>query len=123
MASDLKKAADALRKFALSLPGATEEFPWGESVAKVNKKVFVFLGKGNPDGLSFSVKLPQSGEKVLDKPFAEPTGYGLGKSGWVSVSFEAGDRAPIDECKRWIEESYRAIAPKKLVAELERGAK
>ena len=37
-------ARDMLRIFALGLPGAYEEFPWGESVVKVNKKVFVFLG-------------------------------------------------------------------------------
>ena len=37
------------RAFALSLPGATEDFPWGESVAKVNRKVFVFLGRDAPE--------------------------------------------------------------------------
>src|SRR5690242_9119860 len=42
-----KAARDAradLRAFALGLPEAYEEFPWGECVVKVNKKVFVFLG-------------------------------------------------------------------------------
>ncbi|MFD6307222.1 MmcQ/YjbR family DNA-binding protein, partial [Streptomyces sp. NPDC060223] len=38
------KKWEKVREFSLGLPGATEEFPWGESVAKVNKKVFVFLG-------------------------------------------------------------------------------
>ena len=36
--------AAELRACALSFPGAHEEFPWGERVAKVGKKVFVFLG-------------------------------------------------------------------------------
>lgn len=36
--SALKKWAKVC-EFALGLPGAAEEFPWGESLAKVNKKV------------------------------------------------------------------------------------
>jgi predicted DNA-binding protein (MmcQ/YjbR family) len=119
--SDLRQVSRALREYALSFPGATEDFPWGERVAKVNGKVFVFLGAdpvpGGPIGLS--VKLPESGQDALDLPFAKPTGYGLGKSGWVSASFEAKDDPPLEILKGWIRESYCAVAPKKLVAELE----
>jgi predicted DNA-binding protein (MmcQ/YjbR family) len=110
-----------LRRYALSFPGATEDFPWGERVAKVKGKVFVFLGgdpvPGGPMGLS--VKLPESGADALDLPFAKPTGYGLGKSGWVSATFDTKDDPPVEILKDWIRESYRAVAPKKLVAELE----
>ncbi len=52
-------------------------------------------------------------------PFTAPTNYGLGKSGWVTASFELDDRPPIDLLREWIEESYRAVAPKKLVSEME----
>lgn len=100
----------AITRFALGLPGATEDFPWGERVAKVNKKVFVFLGR-EPGGLS--VKLPESGLEVLALPGAEPTGYGLGKSGWISIDYETA-RVPVDVLCAWIEESYRAVAPKRL---------
>jgi predicted DNA-binding protein (MmcQ/YjbR family) len=111
------KAEAALRDYALSLPGAVEAFPWGHRVMKVGKKAFVFMG--NEDGgLSMSTKLPQSGEIALTLPFAEPTGYGLGKSGWVSARFSPKEKPPVDMLKAWIEESYRAIAPKKLVATL-----
>jgi predicted DNA-binding protein (MmcQ/YjbR family) len=105
-----------LRARAFELPEAWEDHPWGESVAKVGKKVFVFLGReGHPDDYSFSVKLPESGEAARDLPFVSPTGYGLGKSGWVSVRLaEAGD-FPLEELLSWIVESYRAVAPKKLV--------
>lgn len=121
MADALKKTADALRKFALGFPGATEEFPWGERVIKVNKKIFVFLGKSDAEseGFGLTVKLPSSGEKALDLPFTEPAGYGMGKKGWVSASFEPGDRPSMELLTRWIDESYRTIAPKKLVAQLD----
>jgi predicted DNA-binding protein (MmcQ/YjbR family) len=118
---DFRRISSELRKYALSFPGATEDFPWGERVAKVKGKVFVFLGTdpvpGGPMGLS--VKLPQSGQDALDLPFAKPTGYGLGKSGWVSASFEPKDEPPLEILKGWIRESYRAVAPKTLVAEME----
>jgi len=51
-------------------------------------------------------------------PFTEPTGYGLGKSGWVSARFTGPHRPPVALLKAWIDESYRAQAPKKLVASL-----
>jgi predicted DNA-binding protein (MmcQ/YjbR family) len=124
-----------LRMFALSLPGAHEDFPWGERVAKVGKKVFVFLGHdddarqraspakrehiGEPGSFGISVKLPQSGKKALQRGFASPTDYGLGSKGWVSLRFRAGENAPMEELKAWIEESYRAIAPKKLIERLD----
>jgi|SRR5579871_3416348 len=105
----------ALREFALGFPEAREEFPWGERVIKVKKKVFVFLGHAQDAELSLSVKLPHSGAVALALPHAEPTGYGLGKSGWVSASFPPDDLPPLDMLKAWIEESYAAVAPKKLV--------
>src|SRR5215469_6263267 len=107
----------ALRKYALGFPEAYEEFPWGERVIKVNKKIFVFL-HGDAKTLRVTTKLPMSYGAALLAPFAKPTGYGLGKSGWVTASFGKGDHAPLDILKSWIEESYRAVAPKKLVAEL-----
>ncbi len=55
-------------------------------------------------------------------PFTEPTHYGLGKSGWVTALFDGEDAPPMEMLKAWIDESYRAQAPKKLVAELDGGA-
>ena len=107
--------AALLRKFALSFPEAYEDFPWGERVAKVKGKVFVFLGHDESD-VGLSVKLPQSGMLALGLPFASPTGYGLGKAGWVTARFGAREKVPLDLLRSWIDESYRAIAPKKLVA-------
>jgi predicted DNA-binding protein (MmcQ/YjbR family) len=113
-----KKAETALRKFALGFPDAREEFPWGDRVVKVGKKVFVFMGTTEDGGFGLSVKLPATGPMALLLPFASPTGYGLGKSGWVSAQFGPKDAPPLDLLRAWIDESYRAIAPKKLVAGL-----
>jgi predicted DNA-binding protein (MmcQ/YjbR family) len=117
-ASGLKRPeAMVLRAFALGFPEAYEDFPWGERVAKVKGKVFVFLG-ADGDDLGLSVKLPQSGTLALGLPFASPTGYGLGKAGWVTARFGKREKAPVDLLRSWIDESYRAVAPKKLVAAL-----
>lgn len=107
-----------LREFALSLPGAVEEFPWDEPVVKVRKKIFVFLGFSADDTRAgCGVKLPDSVEEALALG-CERMGYGLGKSGWVTARFPADD-APIDLLLDWIEESYRAVAPKALVKQLD----
>ncbi|UCF68826.1 MAG: YdeI/OmpD-associated family protein [Acidobacteriota bacterium] len=67
------------------------------------------------------MKLPRSSVAAGDLPFAEPAGYGLGKSGWVTSRFAPRDRVPLDLLDEWIEESFRAVAPKRLVAALDRG--
>ena len=106
--------------YALDLPEAWEDHPWGEIVAKVRKKVFVFFGVEQGLGdFGMCVKLPESAEEVLEEDFAEPAGYGLGKSGWVVVKFHEGDDVPLDDCRDWIEESYRAVAPKTLLKQLD----
>jgi predicted DNA-binding protein (MmcQ/YjbR family) len=99
-----------LLAFALSLPEAWEDHPWDETVVKVRKKIFVFLG---PERLT--VKLDESHPHALSIEGAVPTGYGLGKAGWVTVPF--GGLAP-DLLHDWIEESYCLVAPKRLAAAL-----
>src|SRR5947207_15405174 len=103
-------------RFALSLPGAWEDHPWEEDVVKVGKKIFVFLGGSGSAGMA--VKLAESHAGALGVKDAKPTAYGLGKSGWVDLPF--GPYAPpLAVLKDWVEESYRLVAPKKLVAELD----
>ncbi|BDG05987.1 MmcQ/YjbR family DNA-binding protein [Anaeromyxobacter oryzae] len=107
----------AVRGMALGYPEAHEDFPWDHRAIKVRGKTFVFLSNGEP-GLSVSVKLPASAEGVLQLPYCEPTHYGLGRSGWVTATFGPRDAVPMDAIRSWIDESYRAVAPKRLVATL-----
>ena len=112
-------ALKALRNFAMTYPGATEDHPWGETAIKVKGKVFIFLSR-HEGKFRASLKLPVSGSAALGMPFAEPTGYGLGKHGWVTATFGQGDVVPVDLIREWIDESFRAVAPKSVVAGLER---
>lgn len=114
------KAELALRKYALSFPETHEDFPWGHRALKVRGKGFLFMG-GDEKAFSLSVKLPTSADGVLLLPFASPTGYGLGKSGWVTARFTRKDKIPFEWIRSWIEESYRAVAPRRLVARLDAG--
>lgn len=118
-------AAEVVKRMyaaALAYPGAYEDHPWGDRVAKVkgNEKIFMFCGVYQGK-LSFTAKLPVSGAAALSLPFAKPTGYNLGKSGWVTASFEDPAEAPEGLLLQWLDESYRAVAPKKLVAQLDGG--
>jgi predicted DNA-binding protein (MmcQ/YjbR family) len=113
-----RQAEAALAAVALEYPGAVEEHPWGHIAIKVKGKMFLILG-GTDEFLSVTAKLPSSRKFALLLPFASPTGYGLGKSGWVTGQFGPDDPVPLDRLSEWIDESYRAVAPKKLVAELD----
>jgi predicted DNA-binding protein (MmcQ/YjbR family) len=108
-----------LLEFALGLPGAWLDHPWGEDVAKVGPKVFVFLGlDDDPKHVGMTVKLDESHSQALSVPGAEPSGYGLGRWGWVTVPFRT-TTPPLDVLRDWVEESYRRIASRQLVAELD----
>lgn len=108
-------AFEALRRHGLGFPEAAEDFPWGHTALKVRGKTFAWLDETGGE-LSLTVKLPVSRDFALVFDFAEPAGYGLGRSGWISCRFGAGEAADLDLLKRWIAESYRAVAPKKLAA-------
>jgi predicted DNA-binding protein (MmcQ/YjbR family) len=110
---------DQVSDFAFGLPEAWEDHPWGETVAKVGKKVFVFMGMGvSEDGTAhFTVKLPHSHEEALALPFTETPGYGLDRGHWVTVHAPAD--APLEMLTAWVEESYRAVAPRTLVRVLD----
>jgi predicted DNA-binding protein (MmcQ/YjbR family) len=118
-----QKLRTQLRDYAVGLPEAYEDFPWEESVVKVNKKIFVFLGVEDSETYppAVTVKLRDSHDQALMVDGAAPSGYGLGKAGWVTVPL-TGSPPPVDVLRDWVEESYRIVAPKRLVAELDKGA-
>lgn len=113
----VKKAEQTLIKFALTYPEAKLDHPWGHDALKVRGKMFATFGgeEGRPGEFSMTVKLPVSAEMAVTLSWVEPTGYGLGKSGWVTARLKSGSDFEMETMKRWIDQSYRAVAPKSLV--------
>jgi predicted DNA-binding protein (MmcQ/YjbR family) len=109
-------AFDILYAHGLAFPEVTEDRPWEHPVLKVRNKVFVFFGSDDGEELSLTVKLPVSRDFAELFDFAAAAGYGLGKSGWITCRFAPGEAPDLDLLKRWLAESYRAVAPKKLGA-------
>jgi predicted DNA-binding protein (MmcQ/YjbR family) len=86
----------------------------GEPTFRVNGKTFIF---SSSDASGISVKLPkeEAAAVVATDPNAEPTGYGLGRHGWISVSIASNTSAKRwSEIEEWIRTSYTLVAPKKL---------
>jgi hypothetical protein len=80
-------------------------------------KTFAFMSaEGQPQRIT--LKLPFSGPEVETRPGAAPAGYGLGRSGWVALDLETTEPPSEAELKLWLDESYRAQAPKRAVKKL-----
>ncbi|HEY3797348.1 MAG TPA: MmcQ/YjbR family DNA-binding protein [Caulobacteraceae bacterium] len=118
---DAKRAEAQLIAFAAAFPQAWEDHPWDHTVMKVGKKVFVFFGgAASPPGeLSLTVKLPVSYEMTLTLPYMSPAGHGLWKGGWANLRQHDGDAVDLETIRGWITQSYRAVATKKLVKQLD----
>ena len=92
---------------------------WGdEPTFRVRGKNFVFA---NQEATALSVKLPkeEAVAVVESDPLAEPTGYGLGRHGWISFALpEDATEERWAEVTEWIETSYTLVAPKTLAREV-----
>ncbi|MDB4961191.1 MAG: DifB protein [Myxococcales bacterium] len=107
-----------LRVFGLAYPGVTVKSPWpGHHDLAVKDKTFAYMSlEGEP--FRIGCKLPQSSTVALMLPWTKPMEYGLGKSGWVSAKPPEGREIPVEMFKEWMDESYRAQAPKTLLKQL-----
>ena len=86
----------------------------GEPTFRVRGKNFIFT---DADATSLSVKLSreEAAAVVASDPLVEPTGYGLGRAGWVSVKVAGRtSQKRWQELEEWIRTSYTLVAPKRL---------
>ncbi|OBK24001.1 hypothetical protein A5635_18360 [Mycobacterium asiaticum] len=110
-----------LEAIVARLPEATRvdiEAWGGEPTFRVRGKNFIFSA---PDASSITVKLSQeeAAAVVATDADAEPTGYGLGRHGWVSIRLGRKiSAARWREIEEWILTSYSLVAPKTLVRQL-----
>ena len=86
----------------------------GEPTFRVRGKNFIFTDQA---GSGVSVKLPkdEAAAVVATDPQAQPTGYGLGRHGWVSIDIGSdADEARWQQVEEWVRTSYTLVAPKTL---------
>jgi len=86
----------------------------GEPTFRVRGRNFVFTDQV---ARGLSVKLPkdEAAAVVATDPGATPTGYGLGRHGWVSIDVgEDADDTRWQQVEEWVRTSYTLVAPKSL---------
>ena len=87
-------ARKQLRAHALKHPEAWADEPWpGDHVAKVGKKLFVFLG-GEGSDVSVGVKLPRS------PLFAQAQKFVTKMGSWIDESYETVAATALPKRKR-----------------------
>ncbi len=106
-----------LRVRALELPGVAEGESCVKRAFKARTKGFLYLGEKDE---SYNVMLKIGDSLAAAQSFCaeSPDNRSIGKTNWMTLEFGA-DEVPPAELSVWIEESFRLLAPKKLVTELE----
>lgn len=111
--------AQALQEFASSYPEVNESPSCVNRSFKARKKSFMFLGE-KPDGmLRLMVKLDDGIESAQAVASENPDGWKVGGPGWVTGNFTDDTAPPLETLTAWIDESYRLLAPKTLVEQLD----
>jgi hypothetical protein len=113
---------EALRSLCLALPETTERLSHGEPTWFVRgKKTFVmYANHHHDDRLAFWCAAPDGAQEMLvgshpDRFFVPPY---VGGRGWLGVYLDVPG-VDWDQIADLVVDAYRAVAPKKLVAELD----
>jgi predicted DNA-binding protein (MmcQ/YjbR family) len=118
-----------VREIALSFPEAFEKVSWGRPVFCAPKMFVMYGGSMKTDTkgeyiqfpYSILVKVDDSDRTALeqDTRFFFPA-Y-MGPFGWLGLDFTARKRVDWGEVRELIDASFRMVATKKLIRQLEEG--
>ena len=104
---------DELRAWCLSMPGATEDFPFapGLSVFRIAGKMFA-LSRLDADPLTVSVKCdPVLGESLRNSYTSIAPGYHLNKRHWLTATLNGdADDAMVRDL---VQDSYDLVKPRR----------
>jgi predicted DNA-binding protein (MmcQ/YjbR family) len=112
---------DRLEPIATGLPEAerVDIAAWDDQPTfRVRGKNFVFC---DAEVERITVKLPheEAAAVVATDAAAEPTGYGLGRHGWVTVAVPTdADDTRWQQITEWVRTSYTLVAPKRLARQV-----
>ena len=108
----------SLRQICLDFPETTEKETWGHPTFRVNDKMFVACSSDRTAGSTMTLKAPPGEQKLLlasaDR-FFYPS-Y-VGASGWIGMNLSKS--TDWDEVRELVDDSYRLIAPTRLVKSLD----
>jgi predicted DNA-binding protein (MmcQ/YjbR family) len=109
---------DRLLAIVKKLPGAQEDWPWGSIHCKVAGKIFVGWSRDDDGQMVVGLRVDKDLQAMLvtSDPRFTIAKY-TGKYGGIDMKI--GARPNWDEVEHFIVESYRIIAPRKLVKELD----
>ncbi len=109
---------EQVREYTLSLPGVTEDQPFGDDIItfRLEGKIFVclWLGGGKHDMQDSEPRLalkltPERNEELREKFSAVIPAYHWNKKHWSDVYYAQLDDSLVQE---WIRESYHLIVSK-----------
>ena len=116
-----------VRGIALGFPEAFEKVSWGRPVFCAPKMFAMYGGNVKPEGRgemvpyphSLLIKVDESDRRALeqDNRFFFPA-Y-MGPFGWLGLDFTARKRVDWDEVHELVDASFRMIAPKKIIKQLD----
>jgi predicted DNA-binding protein (MmcQ/YjbR family) len=104
---------EELLAYCLDKPGAWQDEPWeGDAVAKVDAKIFAFLGSPGSDsvGVKCGANRDQADEWLVRFPDDASVMAYIGRSGWNTLRF--GGAIPDDEILEAVDASYDIVVSK-----------
>ena len=107
---------EAFREYCLQLPGATEDFPFGEEtlVFKVRGKIFALTHIDTFESINLKCD-PEKAVELREQYEAVLPGYHMNKKHWNTVLTDGS--VPDLLLKEWTKESYELVVqslPKKV---------
>lgn len=101
---------DELLAYSLAKPGAWQDEPWeGDIVAKVDQKIFVFLGD-DTIGIKAGADREEADEWLVRYPDDATVMAYIGRSGWNTL--RVGGAIPDREIREAIDDSYLFVVSK-----------
>jgi hypothetical protein len=109
--------SETIRTHAMTFPETTEGSSCVNRAFKAGGKNFVFVGEKEYE-TNMRLKLGDSIPEIAKLAKTDPDRWQVGKGGWALLRFDPDNPPPNDDLERWITESFRLLAPKKIVAQL-----
>jgi predicted DNA-binding protein (MmcQ/YjbR family) len=108
-----------VRKICLTFPETSEKLAWGHPTFRVRDKIFATIGVNADDRVVTMTTKPPPGEQdallAEGRPFFFPKYVGV--RGWIG--FTVNSKTDWKLVAELVEDSYREIAPKRLVSQLD----